>query len=140
MPRISLSEVMTKFPLTVQAEDPVIEVQDIFEEYSIHHIPVLSEDKQVVGIVSKTDIDQLSWGISLFANPNRESYNEALMHTRRVKDIMTKNVYTLDVDDSIEDAYSVFRSEDFRAIPVLENGDLVGIVTPIDLVKPFITN
>jgi acetoin utilization protein AcuB len=140
MPRISLAEVMTKFPLTVQTEDPLTEVQDIFDQNSIHHIPVLSEEKQIVGIISKTDLDQLSWGMSLFKNPKRESYNEALMHTRRVKDVMTDNVYTLDVDDCIDDAYSVFRSEGFRAIPVLENGELVGIVTPIDLVKPFITN
>jgi CBS domain-containing protein len=139
MPRISLAEVMTKFPLTVQTEDPLTEVQDIFDQNSIHHIPVLTAEKQIVGIISKTDLDQLSWGMSLFKNPNRESYNEALMHTRRVKDVMTDNVYTLDVDDCIDDAYSVFRSEGFRAIPVLENGELVGIVTPIDLVKPFIT-
>jgi CBS domain-containing protein len=140
MSRIPLSEVMTKFPVTVNTEDPLSEVQDIFEEYHIHHLPVLSNDRQIVGIISKSDMDQLTWGVSLFKNHNREEYNEALMHTRRAKDVMTPNVYTLDVDDSIDDAYSVFRAEHFRAIPVLENGDLVGIVTPIDLVKPFIAD
>lgn len=138
MSRISLSEVMTKFPLSVNTEDPLTKVQELFDQNSIHHIPVMSEDHQIAGIISKSDLDQLTWGVSLFKNHNRDEYNEALMHTRRAKDIMTANVYTLDVDDSIDDAYSVFRAEHFRAIPVLENGELVGIVTPIDLVKPFI--
>ena len=97
MKKIQLSEIMTKFPVTVKTEDPLSEVQDVFTRHPIHHIPVVDMEGKIAGIISKSDMDQLSWGTTLFKNPNRESYNEALYYTHRVKDVMTADVHTLSI-------------------------------------------
>lgn len=137
---LKMEDVMTKAPLTVNTEDPLTVVKKVFDAHRFHHLPVLDEHKKCVGIISRTDMDKFSWGKSLFANPKREEYNEALFHTVRVLDVMTPNAFTLEAQDTVEDAYRIFKSEIFRAIPIVNKGILVGIVTPIDLVGALISN
>ncbi len=139
MSKITLREVMSAKPVTVQTQDPLSEVREVFSKHSIHHIPVIDENRQIVGIISSSDLDRLSWGSTLFKNVKKAEYNKALHQTYRVLDVMTADVYTLDADQTINEAYHIFKEGLFRAIPILENGKLVGIVSPIDLVKPFIS-
>lgn len=139
MSKITLREIMSANPVTVQTQDPLSEVRKVFNNHSIHHIPVMDEKQQIVGIISSSDLDRLSWGTTLFKNVKKEEYNEALYHTYRVMDVMTTDVYTLDADQTIDEAYEIFKEGLFRAIPVIENAALVGIISPIDLVKPFIS-
>ena len=130
---------MTTNLITVKTQDPLSQVKVVFSNHNIHHIPVVGPDQNIVGIISSSDLDQLSWGTTLFKNVKKAEYNEALYHTYRVKDVMTTNVYTLNADQTINEAYHIFQEGMFRALPILEKGELVGIVSPIDLVSPFIT-
>lgn len=50
-----ISSIMTTEVITVAPKDKLQIVQDIFDDYRIHHLPVLDEEK-VVGILSKTDL------------------------------------------------------------------------------------
>lgn len=50
-----------------------------------------------------------------------------------VKDWMSKNVITIDVNDSIEDAVNLLLENDKRTLPVVENNKLVGVITDRDL-------
>ena len=50
-----------------------------------------------------------------------------------VKDWMTRNVITVDVDDSMQDALRLIKENNFRMLPVLKKGRLAGIVTDRDL-------
>ena len=138
MKYINLDKIMTPLPMTVSTEASLAEVKTVFDDYPIHHLPVLDTNKKLAGIISKTDLDKFSWGKTLFSNPKKDAYNDALFHTVRVLDVMTPDVFTLTIHHTVEEAYKVFRIEMFRAIPIMDNDELVGIVTPIDLVKAFI--
>ena len=133
-----LVDIMTKDPVTVRPEQTAMEVSEIFNASSFHHLPVVSSNGEIVGMVSKTDLDQHSIGMSLFANQDRQSYTDALYQTLLVEFFMTKELMTLEASNSITDAYNLFKTHQFRAIPVVDGPKLVGIITPIDLVKPFI--
>ncbi|UCE54473.1 MAG: CBS domain-containing protein [Desulfobacterales bacterium] len=50
-----------------------------------------------------------------------------------VKNWMSKNIITIDVDDSMQDAIKLLKEHKIRMLPVLKNGILVGIVTDRDL-------
>ena len=52
----------------------------------------------------------------------------------RVREIMTKNVATATLDSSVEDVAIMMKEEDAGAIPVLDDGELAGIVTDRDIV------
>ena len=109
----------------------------IFKEHSFHHIPIVNDDESLEGIISLTDFERIKNGTSLFRNPKIEKYNEALFSTLLAKDIMTKDVKELRPNDTIFQAYEIFKKNRFRALPVIARGKLVGIITPFDMLEYF---
>jgi len=53
----------------------------------------------------------------------------------KVKELMTRKVHTLNPDDDIDSVFILFHFETIRHIPVLEKGELVGIISDRDLKK-----
>ncbi len=137
MLHVKVEKIMSTDILTVKSNDSVYEVYQIFEHHAFHHLPVLGEDNILQGLISMSDIDRLKVGASLFKNPKKEEYNEALFHSMRACDIMIKDLVVLDPKDSIELAYKYFKINVFHALPVVEKGTVVGMVTPIDILDYF---
>ncbi len=134
----TLSEVMNKNVITLSPEDTVDKVHGIFSTHAFHHLPVLDKDQEVVGIVSSSDLLKISLGFCLFKVDGKSSYNEALYRSLLVREIMTKEVETMGPEDTIQEAYACFSKGDFRIIPIVSEGHLLGIVTPLDLVAAFL--
>ncbi|MCP3929149.1 MAG: CBS domain-containing protein [Bacteroidetes bacterium] len=130
-----LSEIMSTDLITVKPHDAVQEINKGFEEKNIHHIPVKNENGQLAGIVSKSDFLKISYGFSLFRNLKIEEYNRSLYETLLVKDIMTKDVAHLLPNDTVEMAIGIFKENLFHAIPIVDEGKLIGIVTTYDLLN-----
>ena len=130
-------DVMTKNLITVHEHEIVTTVARSFDEFGFHHIPVVDSDSRLVGIVSKTDIERLKLSASIFKTKKQEEYNEALFESLMVKYVMTKNITVLSPEDPLEKAYEVFRRNQFHALPIVDNDQLVGIITPIDLLDHF---
>jgi CBS domain-containing protein len=128
-----LSEIMTTELLIARPTDNVKHIADIFRKKNIHHIPVVDEDSRLVGIVSKSDFLKISHGMSLFRNRRKKEHDDALHESLLVRDIMTRDVAHLGPNDPISLAVGIFRENLFHAIPVIEKGLLVGIITTYDL-------
>ena len=131
-----ISSIMTKNLITVNPEDTLLAVDQIFEKNSIHHIPVV-RFRKIVGLISKSDFDRFIGGFSKndqdrFAAASRMNYTTA-------QDIMTTKLAKLDADDKINVAIEVFCLNRFHALPVLQDEELVGIVTPFDILKQLNT-
>ncbi len=137
---VQLKTIMSKNLTTVDIHTPVSRIAEIFTNSTFHHIPVIDKQSRLKGIVSKTDFERIKSGMSLFRNPKIEAYNESLYRTLLTSDIMTKDVREMRPEDSIELAYEVFKQNKFRALPIVDKGVLVGIVTPLDLLDYFFKN
>ena len=135
-----LKDIMTVDPICIDSDRTALDVSEIFSQSDFHHLPVVNKDDNIVGMVSRTDLDQHSMGMSLFANQARQEYTDALFETLVVEYFMTKTVHVLSPDNTINEAYALFATHHFRAVPIVKDGKLVGIVTPIDLVKPYLEN
>lgn len=140
MRHIAVGEVMTTDLITVQKEGILSEAVEILKQNNFHHIPVVDENGRLCGILSLTDIDRLATGASLFKNPNKDDYDEVIFQTMWIRDVMTKSVVELSPDDTIYDAYEIFCKNQFRALPVVENDSLKGIITPLDILEYFFSN
>ena len=123
----TVSEIMTKEVITVHSDDAILKVRDIFEENPIHHIIVCEKDG-VCGIISKNDI------LRLLMKSNTERSEVSLAHLK-VKEVMTANPLTIESDDTLGLAADIILSNRLHSLPVLEDGDLVGILTNHDLLK-----
>ena len=127
-----ISSIMTKDVITVNPDEPLGKVKEIFETHHIHHIPVV-RDRAIVGIISKTDFLHFIRGI------HHSTYDEYIeksrLRTYRAEDIMTKGLAKLEPTDKINVALEVFKENLFHAIPICEEHELVGIITTLDVIK-----
>lgn len=127
MKDIPVKEIMSRKVLTVQRNDRLSKIEEIWKNNPIHHLVVLEGDK-VVGIVSKIDMLKAYNGLSTGLNINALS-------TLSVNEIMTGNPLTVESDDTIGLVADIMLANKFHSIPVVDEGELSGIVTSHDLIK-----
>lgn len=125
---------MTKTVVTVNQNDDLTKVVEKLKSNSIRHLPVVN-GKKVVGIISRTDINRLTFG-ALF--DGQEGSDEAILQMLTIPQVMTAKPKTVSSDAIIRDLAEIFSKEEFHALPVVDNDELKGIVTTTDVIKYFL--
>lgn len=126
----SVRKIMTSNPVTVQVGQSIAEAYKILLEYDFHHVPVI-DGKGLVGLITSTDIGRVTYS---FDTDNRMT-DAVLDHTRTIADVMQKNVKSLSSGASIREAAELLADGSFHAVPIVDDGALVGIVTSTDLIR-----
>ncbi|MCG8326248.1 MAG: CBS domain-containing protein [Chitinophagales bacterium] len=129
----SIRTIMTTDLVTVSPDVPAKAIQQIFRENDFHHLPVVERGERLVGIISKEDVFKLSYVLSLQTTGN--TYSKKEYETLKAVDIMTKYPVTLDPDDNIGLAADIFLANKFHALPIVEDDQLLGLITMHDLLK-----
>lgn len=125
-----VSEIMSTRVLTVSPEDNLLGVKEIFDAHRFHHIPVVQAG-HVVGMISRTDFAHFAGGLAHASDDSKQHKLERA----HVRQIMTKSVAKLEPSDRINVAIEIFNQNFFHALPVVENGELMGIVTTFDIIR-----
>lgn len=129
--REPISHIMTKSVVTANEKDDLKKVVEKLKAHTIRHIPIV-KGKEVVGIISRTDINRLTFG-ALFEG--QENADEAILEMLTISQVMTSKPKTVSSDTIIRDLAEIFVKEEFHALPVVDNGELKGIVTTTDVMK-----
>lgn len=129
--REPVKKIMTSDVFSVSTNGALKEVVNLFRKHKIRHVPVVS-GSEVKGIISRTDINRLTFG-ALFEN--QEGADEAVLEMLSIAQVMTAHPRTVSSDDSIKDVAEIFASEEYHALPVVDEGKLVGIVTTTDIIR-----
>jgi CBS domain-containing protein len=132
--REPISHIMTKSVVTVNENDGLRKVVEKLKKHNIRHIPIV-RSKEVVGIISRTDINRLTFG-ALFEG--QEGADEAILDMLTIAQVMTSKPKTISSDTIIKDSAEIFVKEEFHALPVVDNGELKGIVTTTDILRYFL--
>ena len=132
-PNLPTQSIMTTEMVTARANDPLPLIRKIFEANKFHHIPIIGETGNLMGIVSREDFYKVAYVLSIDGNKERFQGLEA-------QDIMTKYPLHLDPDDTIGLAADIFLANKFHALPIVEDGKLIGIVTSHDLLAYSFTS
>jgi len=122
---------MTSVVRTVEESASLNEVIRILRKYKIRHVPVTHSGK-VVGMISRTDVNRLTFG-ALFED--QEEIDDTIISSLSVSQVMTSKLKYISPHDTIRDVAEIFSKEEFHALPVMENGELKGIVTTTDLIS-----
>lgn len=127
-----ISSIMTghKQLITVDPEESLKKVKEIFDNHKFHHIPVV-HFREIVGIISRSDFDYFMGGASHFEEDR--FVNELRLERTLASEIMVKRLGKVAPDDRINVALEIFMINRFHALPVVDDGDLVGILTPYDI-------
>lgn len=122
-----VKEIMTTSPVSLHPEDSLNIVDKTFASYPFHHIPIVDVNQSIQGMVSKTDLLQLS--------AIKQDLSERDFTYLKVKDFMSRNLVVVDPGTTVLDAARLFQANSFHALPVIEDGKVAGIVTTHDLIE-----
>lgn len=127
----SIKTLMTKDVICVSPEQKLLDVKHIYEkEHFHHHIPV-TENNRLVGMVSLADFMYGVNGAGL--DDKNQVYTKKI-----VRDIMTPNPKYVDSSESISTIADILSKGRYRALPVVEDHKMIGIVTTADIIRYFL--
>lgn len=127
-----VKDVMTPNPITVGPDVSFQDALKLMRDKGIRRLPVVDDMGRLIGIITEKDL--------LYASPSKATSLDMwelsyLLSKLTVKDIMTRNVVTVSEDVPIEEAAKVMADKKIGALPVMRDGELVGIVTETDIFK-----
>ena len=120
--------------ITVPPDMPVVDALNFLHKEKIRRAPVIKNGK-LVGIISDKDLLNASPSSATSLSIWEVNY---LISKILVKEVMTKKVLTVKEDTPIEDAARIMADNKIGALPVVRNGDVVGIITETDIFKIFL--
>lgn len=129
-PPKTIADLMTKKLLAVAPEDEIGHILERMTELRFAHLPVV-EGKKLVGLVSEKDLLHAS---SSFLSAEATKRDELIGHTK-VKTIMQTEVITAAPTDELAEIGRVMHESRIGCVPVVKDGELVGIVTEKDFVR-----
>ncbi len=127
-----IADRMKKNPATASPDMSISDASAKMKAEKIHRLPVLDDEKHLVGVISEKDI--------LLAAPSPASTLSTyeinyLLSRLKVKNIMSRNPLTITKETTIEEAVRLMVENDLSCLPVMDAGYLVGIVSKSDLFK-----
>lgn len=123
----SIQAIMSTNLITVTPSATLAEARGLMHDNRIHHIPVVEGDK-LVGLITLTNV--------LAATDSFLRDDRSRIHANEIgiKDVMVTDVATVDVNASLRHAALFLERHKIGCLPVLDDGDLVGIITDTDFV------
>ena len=138
---MTLEDVMTRHVITVSPETPIHKAARLMVDHSVSGLPVVDQGR-LVGILSEGDLilrqrprEAKPWWHRFFADggPLAREYQKAVGTT--VGDVMTRSVVSISPVFGIATAAAILTNRNIRRLPVVRDGQLVGIVSRGDLVR-----
>lgn len=123
-------DVMSDGVLSVGADASVLEVARLLVNCRVSAMPVVDESGTMRGIVSEADLmsDAEDYVASYDGRP-----------TRKVADVMTRDVITASEDTPIVQIARLMKERNIKRIPILRKGAVVGIVSRVDILRGLIS-
>jgi acetoin utilization protein AcuB len=123
--------IMQKNPVTVHPDTPFYEVRWIIHEKGIRHLPVVDKDNRLAGIVTNYDIRAATPADAAISLQDLQY----VLGRLRASSFMTPaaKLLTVTPDTVIEKAVELMFSRKVSCLPVLDGGELVGLVTETDI-------
>jgi CBS domain-containing protein len=138
------ADVMKREVITARPNATLEAVLDLLVTHRISAVPVVDDKGAVVGIVSEGDLLRRSeagtehrrsrW-LELFIPEQTLALEFVKSHSRRVTDVMTRNVIAVTPDTPLAEVATVLEKNRIKRVPVVQDGKLVGIVSRADLVR-----
>jgi acetoin utilization protein AcuB len=129
-----VKDIMQHDVACVSPETPLAEVVSLLQRRGVRHVPVLDHE-DLAGIISDRDLKSVLPGLVARSATLATGADSGGL---TAGDIMTKRVITVEPMVLVEDAARILMEERIGALPVIEGGALVGIVTETDVLMLFV--
>lgn len=128
---------MSKDVITLTHDRSMMKAAKLLKDNDISRLPIVDEDGVLVGIVSDRDIKEASPSKATTLDMHELYY---LLSEIKIKDIMSRKVITVSIEDTVEKAAVVMEESKIGGIPVVDaDNKPVGIITNTDVFKVLIS-
>lgn len=139
-----VSEVMTQEVVSIRPTASVTDAIALLSQHGISGLPVINDGGTLVGIITEGDFLRRAelgtekrrprW-FEFIAGPNFVAANYIHSHTRRVSDIMTQNVITVEEDTPLNEVVRIMETHGVKRLPVMRGKIVVGIISRANLIR-----
>lgn len=133
-----ISRHMTTDPITVSPAMHLPEARALLNDYHFRHLPVVDEHGVLVGMLTDRDL-RSAYPSSVLSDSESRLVYERVEKTE-VAEIMSTDCISLTPDATLDDALYLFDRDQMGALPVLEDGQVVGIFSIRDLTAAYKTS
>jgi len=139
-----VGEFMKRRVITIAPDSSIVDAAKLMLEHKVSGLPVIDAAHHVVGIVSEHDLlrrresdkgKQQSHWLQLMIEGAGLTDESARFHERSVNEVMTANPITVAPTSSLGEACRLIEERGIKRLPVVHNGELVGIIARADLVR-----
>jgi CBS domain-containing protein len=136
-------DIMTTNVVSVSPETDIAEAVRLMLERRISGVPVIDDSGRLAGILTEGDLmrraelvtGRRSWWINPTSSPEQEAKAYVKAHGLKVKDVMTKEVVTINEQEPLDRIAMVFEERGIKRTPVMRSGKIVGIVSRANLLR-----
>lgn len=129
---MSVKQLMSTKVVTVEMEDKLSLVKEIFDNFKFHHLLVV-ENHKLLGVISDRDLFK---ALSPNIGTSAETYKDSATLNKRVHQIMTRHPIFLHEDATIDDAIDLFNTHSISCLPIVNNDNRpVGVLSWRDILK-----
>jgi CBS domain-containing protein len=138
------ADVMVRNVVSVKPDDTVGDVIDLLLEHDISAVPVVDDDKNVIGILSEADLIHHQeidtgkahrWWIEAVLPASKLANEFTKAHGRRVDEVMSARVITAAEDTPLGEIATLLERHRIKRVPIVRDGKLVGIVSRSNLIQ-----
>ena len=126
---MKVKDIMVRDVATLDVGDELSLANDIMKLGRIRHLPVVA-GKKLVGILSERDLFRRSLVEALGHEPSK---TRDVMKAIRIQDIMIQKLITISPEADIKEAVQLMLKHKIGCIPVVEGGELTGLITETDI-------
>ena len=124
----NLKEIMSTNVITVPLSATLDEARSLMRENHFHHLPVVNDGGDFVGLLTQTDV------LAATDSSLRDAENRLRAVNIPIEDVMVRNIATINEDASIRQAALFLEKYRIGCLPIVTKGKLVGIITDTDFV------
>jgi CBS-domain-containing membrane protein len=142
------AQVMSPAILSIASDATVFDAAELLVGTGVSAMPVVDDRGRMIGILSEADLirrseigtePRKSWFRRIFADDASAAKEYVALHSRRVTDVMTKSVVTVQEDDTLGHVADVMAEHKVKRVPVLRGDEVVGMVSRSNLLKALLS-
>ena len=128
-------DLMTDHVFTLGPMDDLEALYELLDAHHVRHVPIVDRDGDLVGLVTQRDLARHALGAQ---DDLPLSVQQEILRRRRVREIMSTEVDTVEPDESLKTAAEMLIENKLGGLPVVEGEHLVGILTESDFVRLYV--
>ncbi|MBU0468165.1 MAG: CBS domain-containing protein [Candidatus Omnitrophica bacterium] len=131
---IKVKDIMSRFAITTTRETSVTDLAHLLMRFKISGVPVVNSNKEIIGIVTATDLFEVMRNIiEKIKDESEQRVGEKVF----VKDIMTTKVFFASKDASLFEALKLMCDKNIHTLPVVSGKEIIGVIGRRDVINAF---